>query len=592
MDRRSIQDIRDSLDAQLAAGKLDLETYRQLTTKWQARLAELAQGEPGAPPGDALRPAMAAETIACPECSAPLEDTSAAPGQLVRCGFCRATFTLKRAREQSEIAGQELRRWLQQMVTDSGAGGAVDAASRRFIFTERLYPALLLEWRRSMEPLQDVQQHPMLYLDLLAPVAGYRIADHVLLRSAESLPKVRSLSLRINSPLVAEFALGEDERRQLRGLDFETSTLVYLANLAGLLQQPEAEAYAAARENVTALSRECADYQAVAQDQRLRQYLQAMRMRLDAVAQVLGILATVYAPDADPAAQVLLEEIQSARAQLAEAARLADDSGYDPLAVLPFRTGLQREERIVALLEALLDCYRIACRGRAIPFPTFCEDLGGLLRTVCSSPTEPGQLALAVEQAGSILRASRGEPVLRFIDDWSWCQAQIEGGRHRSILGGETVAGECRYWHPFWCAQVRYTVARGTLLVSGVERIGYGIVDALGGGEGTFVPSDSAFAPRLSAALEYARPGDGKPILPPLTQAEAARSAIVAAARAQPNLRHARVSATEIVYLPAVSVCYRSKGGLRWAVYSVRLGASPAAAALLSQVGTFFARYA
>ncbi len=593
VDADEIQQILDSLDVQLAAGKIDLKTYRKLTAKWQAKLAKGATGAASEEKRSA-RAAPAVEAVVCPECSAPLEDLSAAAGDIVRCSFCRATFTLKRAQEESERAGLELRRWLDQMVSEAVGNGVVDTASRRFIFGEKLYPSLQLEHRRAMEPYQDVQEHPLAYVDLLAPLAGYGIREHVLLRNPGAIPRVRALSLKVNSPLIISFAVAEEDRRRLQQMDFEAGTLVYIANVASLYAQPGPEAYSAAKDNLAALQKQCDEYLATLDDPQYAQYLRAVRMRLGANMRTLDVLATIFAPEADFAPQVFVEELDAARRELAEARALCDSSTCSALTLIPLRTGLQRDEQAVQLVLTLLNAYRVAARSRPLAFPTFYQDLKALLSTTVPRPAAVEEMAAAVEQATTILQAGRGEPVLRLVNDWSWCEGQVEQGRKRALLGGgETVGEQLRYWHPFWYATVRYTVAKGKIVVSGVEHSAYGLMDATDGYAQPQVVTDQApLYPQLTRSLSRQQPTEGRQALPSLIPAGVAARAIAQAAQALPNCRNVQVAIAGLVYLPAVIVHYLGKSGERVALYCLGASASPVAARLLSVVRPFFERYA
>ncbi len=592
MDPQSIREILDRLDVQLASGKVDLETYHTLADKWRARLAELGVDEAsGAANGS---PAPAAEAIVCPECSAPIEDVSIAPGEIVRCSFCRATFTLKRAQEETHHASLELRRWLDEMVTDAVGDGAVDAVSRRFIFGEKLYPALQRDYRRSMEPFEDAQQHPLLYFDLLAPLAGYRPRDHVLLSSADALPRVRTLSVRVNSPLVAGFAVADEDRRKLRHLDLQTSSLVYLANVANLYRQPGPDAYGAARSNLAALRQACDECLGLPQEPGLAAYLRAMRARLNASIRALDVLSAIFAPDAEFAPQVFLDELDAAQGEVREAQALCNAAAYDALALIPLRTGLQRDGQAMALLRTLLAAYHAASSHRRLAFPAFYDDLKALLWAWHPHAQSIQELLVATAEVHTMIRARRGAPLLTLVNQWDWCESQVEAGRQRSLLGpSETVGPQRRYWHPFWYASVRYALAKGTLVRSGVEQVGYGLMDATDpGATPSIALPDAPFYSLLSRALEAPQPGDEKPLVPSLIAPAIAERAIAALAHTLRNCRNAQVSVKGLVYLPAVAVRYDSRSGARHAVHACGVSVSASAATLLGQVGPFLERYA
>lgn len=568
MDNQSIQEMLDNLDRQIASGKIDLETYHKLTAKWQSKLQPPTAGEKEAASislGDA-QPAVA--QIACPECGASLEDVDISPGSVVRCAFCRATFTFQHAQEETERTHHELQLWLEQMVVEAGGTGAVDAASRRYIFNERLYPALQLEYRRGMEPYENAYEHPFVYLDVLRDMPGYRAADHVLVHHHEAVPGMRALSLKVNSPLVSSFAIGEEDGRKLRDLDVGTTSLVHLANVARLLTRPGHEAYASAKGNLLALSKEYSEYVSMPLEPGYKEYIQAVRARIDAVARVFDVLEIITAPEADFASQVYLEELDAAQRELTRAHELAETSTYSPLAVLPFKTGLERDQKSLSLLSALLHSYQTASRGRPLAFSAYHTDLKALLAIIALNCRDPSQLMESSQEIESIILAHRGQGTLYRLDDWNWCQTRINAGRHRSLFDSEKVHDQQHYWHPFWYATVRYAAKQGRLRVSGVEKTAYGLIDAIDRKASPWIFLDDT--PRHSAvsqALEQPQSGDGKLFLPSCMSSAAATQSIVKKIKSMQNIIDAHVAGTGLLYLPAVQVEYRSKAERRSVLY-------------------------
>ena len=593
MDNQAIQEMLDNLDMQLAAGKIDLQTYRRLTAKWQTKLQQPVPGvmEAASTPFEGAQQVLA--QIACPECSAPLEETQVSPGSVVRCGFCRATFTFQHAQERTERAGHELQRWLEKMVLEAGSSGTVDAASRRYIFNERLYPALQLEYRRGMEPYESALEHPFAYLDILQEVPGYRAAEHVLLCNPEAVPGMRALSLKVNSPLVSGFALGEDNRK-LRDLDIGTTSLVHLANVAKLLSQPSPETYASAKQNLLAMSKEYDDYISMSLDPGYREYIQAIRARIGAIARAFDVLVIISTPGADFASQVYLEELDAAQQELERARELAGSSTHSPLAVLPLRTGLERDQKSLALLGAVLHSYHVASRNRPLAFSTYYADLKPMLAIIRPNCGDPVQLVDACQQIEAIIRASRGQGTLYRLDDWNRCEKQIDAGRNRSLFSSEQVQEQQHYWHPYWYATIRYATKKGRLRVSGVEKTAYGLIDAVSKKASPLIVLDDA--PRYSAmsqALEQPRHGDGKPFLPSRMPSSAAEQSIANKTKRVENLLNARVSVAGLLYLPAVLVEYESKSGNRTALYIDEKASEQGEeiGRLLAHVRPFFERY-
>jgi hypothetical protein len=437
-------------------------------------------------------------------------------------------------------------------------------------------------------------EHPMVYLDLLEPLNGYRPAEHVLARNPEAVPGVRALSLRVNSPLVSSFAMGDEDRRKLRDLDLGTTNLVHLANVANLLAQPSPEAYVSAKENLVALSQEYEGYLSMALEEGQKDYIQALRARIEANTRVLDVLATVFAPGADFAPQVYREEMEAAGSELQRAQDLADASTYNPLAVFPLRTGLDRDQKSLQVVSALLQSYRTASRSRSQAFPSYYSDLKALLAIMRPRPSDADQVIRAISQVDAIVDAHRGEESLYRVDDWSWCEKQINAGRARSLFGGEKVLDQHQYWHPFWYATIRYAAAKGRLFVSGVEKAGYGLMDAIARSvQPTILLDNAPRYPMVSQALAQKRAGDGKAILPSHVPRATAERSFSQAVGAMEDLRNAKVTVEGLIYLPAVLVQYQSKSEIRTALYVCKevCEESQIASRLLSDIYSFFERY-
>jgi hypothetical protein len=215
------------------------------------------------------------------------------------------------------------------------------------------------------------------------------------------------------------------------------------------------------------------------------------------------------------------------------------------------------------------------------------------LQAVCPRPANPEVLIDALDQIVQILDACQGQNVLHYVDDWSWADKCVDSGRRRSLFGGEQVRTQTRYWHPHWCATIRYAGVQGRLFVSGVEKVGYGLVDAISSkAPPQVILDDAPLHDSVTHALQQPNPADRTPFLPAIVSRAKADTILHQTVSSMENLRNARPAVQCLVYLPALLVEYEAKSASRQVLYVNRqeFQVRKAIARLLADVQSFFAR--
>ncbi|HTD18957.1 MAG TPA: hypothetical protein VK667_05430, partial [Ktedonobacteraceae bacterium] len=161
METQDIHAILDSLDIQIAMGKIDQLTYNTLRQKWLQMLENqplagasdnLAHSPitalltpPSTPLMQEQKQPTTIEVLACPRCGAPanISDVAQDLSQPIQCLFCDTVYTLHQGQDNTRKLKQELKAWLDQMIVSNGyVGNSIDVNARRFIFSESLYPTL------------------------------------------------------------------------------------------------------------------------------------------------------------------------------------------------------------------------------------------------------------------------------------------------------------------------------------------------------------------------------------------------------------------------------------------------------------------
>lgn len=594
-----IQRTIDDLDMALAAGKIDLETHRRLQQKWEQKLQEaMAPFQPQEQAADsqlmlhprpqglapAASPDMAAlagtvlgavqglvdqqarqqqqpastistQRIACPDCGAPVAQMPA-PGMPARCAYCDATFTIERAESEDNRLQEELRRWLDTMVAVGAAGGTVDAASRHYIFNERLFPSLNLEVSRHLEAFETLRSTP-LCIFVGGQLFGGRGGQAA---STVDTSALRRLVARLDAPEVRSFAITPDDRARLDDLAIRTTFVLRLGTTLRQIAQGSGGGYRSAQKNVEAVV-EMLRTAAGGEASPYARYLLASAERLAASASVLAVLGRLHEGTTMTPAEALTV-LQSARDQMQAAQVSLDASAYSPIEVISARRGLTADLEQIQLLERLLTTYDAVGLANIEPLPAFT----GRLERFAGAVGLTTRTTADVIELLSMLAAwfGRSQRSIAAIGDWSWLPAAIEGVRKRGGLFSkeETATGQREYWHPFHCFPVRYSEVKGSIFKGGVENEGYVLVSAIGPATPIFTAHQTPMFTVIEGAIP-SLPGDNRDR--PLPLRPVADSAMDAQQRclAEPAIRNARLGEASLLLVPACFVDLSGQSGQR-----------------------------
>jgi hypothetical protein len=607
--RAEIERTLDDLDMALAVGKIDMQLHRTLTSKWRDKLQatavqfDLAQPPasaaffaparaglpavsesaslpsiPSAPSADmaALTGAMVGAVqglieqlprdagpasgpstrgLACPDCGAPVA-TMPPPGVAARCAYCDATFTVERVEKEENRSHEELRRWLDTVVAVGAAGGTVDAASRHFIFSERLYPSLNLEATRHLEAFAALRSLALGGLhgsQLFGPQASLPVGRL-------DMTALRAIVSRLDAPEVRSFALIADDRQRLDELSLRVRLLLRLGTTVQQLRQGPA-GYQSGSKNVRAIV-ELLRASAMESPGARADFLNGCALRYEAADAVLALLIRLQQPGAIDAGDGEATLIAS-QALLATAEQTLKSSGYAPIEVVSMQREIAAEREQLAGLHLLLGVYaasRTAGNESLFAFSQRLERFGGAVGLALS-----GASAVADFLAVVALWSGGGQMPIVAVHDWNWTTQAIDSQRKRGGVfggGGESLAAQRDYWHPYFCFPLNYSVVKGSLFKGGVEESGYALVSAVGAASPVAVLAQSPFVVTVQSASP-GLPADGRERAAPLRGPNVAAQEAAAHCQRQPALRNARLGAPELLYLPATLAAFADRNGQR-----------------------------
>lgn len=567
MDNHEIQRILDDLDVQLAGGKIDIATYQTLTAKWSARIVSGAGGGTAVAAAPAPAPALAIMKIACPNCGAPPAEEYSPGRSSFTCPFCSFQFTIERAEQETEKLKKELQGWLSQLVSGTSAGSAVDASSRAFIFKEKLFPSLELEFNRSMEWLEGFREYPLFTLEPASLFREYSTEASPLRADREQLAPIRDLTAKLSAPAVSEFVVVPDDKQKMTRMQVQASELIYTANLLQQSAKFSSEGYAAARENLGALKQLYNEACDATPDEAEKRFIQACLVRLECAESATDVMARLYSSSGEFIGSTFAEELSAAVRGYQEALDLADRSGYSPMETVPWRHGVEKEIALLGLMSSLLSCYDRAAANRNSSFFDFQRAVLTFVQQSRVPVTCPRDLSAVAEGLTSVLEAKRGSRGLSRYPDWSWLDSAVETSRGKKTLFvgvNEEVQGVEQFWQPFWLATLNFSQSEGAVFKSGTSKQALLLVDAtvVNQSHVSFLEESNPLNGKVDSASRL-EPVDGRLSLPALLAEDVAQKALDAYARSNPALRNAKVTMKKVVYLPVGIATYGSKQGQR-----------------------------
>ncbi|MEZ4306514.1 MAG: hypothetical protein R3F14_00480 [Polyangiaceae bacterium] len=399
--------------------------------------------------------------VECPSCGAPAGVLPADPRAPIACGFCGTSYERVTAEKALSSLRAEVAAWLQKTAgVAAGAGGAsVDAATRTFLFNDRILPGLRREVRRAIdEKVGDVLGSAIVVPRLLFELSGFRGEDSVLLSMRNAILGLRSLRVRIESEEVSAFATTAADRMALDALRDDLDRALFASNAACALAGSFREGAMLARKNLEVLGRDPPGALLATVDPGAAMLASAMHDRCQTLNRALdAVLSTP--PDGEALKQsaarledlshtLLTHESRSLRSALASTGIVRDATALRVLAAVA--SGIERAQLPLA---ETLDAMQLFAPG-------------------LSEVTRHKDVAYLVHGWATAVAAKASGGGLPAIGDTSWMAGAIEQARGRDERCGRVEAMLC----PYWAFSVRHSKAEGVFFVSGRQHEGLALV--------------------------------------------------------------------------------------------------------------------
>jgi hypothetical protein len=508
--------------------------------------------------------------IKCPVCGA-ANETGGGGGQQ-DCAFCLQPFTVVDAEKEEGRLLDEIKKWLSGKVGSAGLSGeGVDAASRSFIFKDKLLPELKRDVDRALEMLTGFAQFPLVQPPLL-PSPQDRSSPNPLVSARTQILGLKGLRARLESSHVSAFAVAAEDATQVARLDHRVGSVIHLSNVANAAAQRGEAGYGGARRNLEALASETAETlaSASAEDPARLVFLGALRDRYAHAAELCRVFEEASGPNPIQGS-VLAARLEQALTRLDEARLGIEASDYDMAESMPICIGIQEEVRGGRLAARWLRSYDILTQRTPMSFDQFRQTVTPAVQV----GTSQEQQADMLEACGGVVQATRGEATFPVRADFGWVDDWVEQEREKKGCLGifdflklfgteEEVERVERFLLPVWIAKLGYSEQQGTLFRGGVESRSLLLVDAV---------SPSAAKVRIASELDGMDGGlwheaalGAIDIALPCSSAEQAAAAFASFARRRSEIQNPRIEVQGLAFVAAAVAHYTSDDGQRSAI--------------------------
>lgn len=508
--------------------------------------------------------------VKCPFCGAANEP---AVGGQQECAFCLQPFTVVDAKKEESRLLDEIKSWLSSKVGGVGLSGeGVDAASRAFIFKDKLLPELRRDVDRALEMLTGFAQFPLVRPPLL-PSPEDRSAPNPLVTARPKILDMKGLRARLESGHVSSFAVVDEDKAEVARLDHRVGDVIHLSNVAHAAAQRGEAGYGGARRNLEALAMETGESLAAASadDPAKQAFLGALRDRYAHAAELCRVFEEASSPNPIQGS-VLADRLERTLEGLDEAWQAIEASDFDPSESMPICIGVQEEVRGGRLAGRWLCSYDVLTQRRPMAFGDFI----GLVAPAVQAGSSPEVQAEMLDACGGLIQAARGEAKLPVVADFGWVEDWVELERSKKGCLGifdfiklfgteEEVQGVDRFLLPVWVARMGYSEQQGAVFKEGVESSSILLVDAVSPSSGK-VRIASDLEGGLDARLKQEGALGGTDLVLPLSSAEQATAIFSSFARGRSEIKNPRIEIQGLGFVAAAVAHYTSDDGDRAAI--------------------------
>lgn len=480
MDTAEMEKILDALDRRVALGEIDISTYKQLKAKFSARTDYSEE------PVSATLTALPKEAVSlqCPGCMAPLP-VPGDPSQVsVTCDYCGGTFALQTASEEMDRLKSEIRKWISQVAGNAGVGTTVDEASRKFIFNDKLLPPLKNAADRATDVFSLTRYQSLFTFSLLTRLSSSPF--HYALQSAPDLThlvdKIRETVVRVQSPEIRVFAIGEKEKYELHALELRCLEVGYLSNVRHHLANPTSDGFQKAKTNLRALNEL---YNTTGQlvssiDPASAGFSKALAARMGLLEEAVTVLEDLFSGSDGVMTDYVADNLELIATRLEQTAFAIEATGMRPREAVPAAEGTRNDADSIRIFAISVRFYGQCGAEAGIPFTRLLASLEEVVEEAQTPSSDVRWLSAFLSNLTLHMESIAGEAPLPIVSDFGWAEGKMVSLVKSSFFGGkESVQGEMKILLPFWVAELEFPQQKGVIFKKGASASGLILTEAM-----------------------------------------------------------------------------------------------------------------
>lgn len=540
MDKTEIEKILQGLDKQLALGRIDLETYKDLKTRYSSM-----QGQKDIITKTMNGLSKELEMLNCPACMAPLPEFSMS-GQVIVCSYCGNSFALKTAEEDALKLREDIKKWISEM---SGQNTHIDTASRKFVFEERVYPYLCLLYRRVSEPFELNKYKALFNFPLLKDLKN----SHNISSLEINTVAMQDLLNRVQSPELMTFVVTHAEKAKLRLLEINTQEIGHIVNIRRHFTDFSRKSLQIIKNNLEALKKLYSNVLLFeSADNPTAKFYKGMTKRMG------SLLRAVTALENALWSNVFDLDLKDIIKDLQDGLDLIESSGLESKYSIPAISGIKADIEAIKIFDHCVGIYKMC---DSVDFNQFLSTITGIAGIRTKGISDMNGFLGSLNSHISSIRGALSLPVCK---DHRWKASVIKKNMKSSFFGGkEYLLKERSILVPFWIAELSFSTQSGLFIKSGSITKAFVLQDAsiINGKACLLLPSESLYK-QCSSAFSY-RDFLNTDSIVPIIDKNTALSKMSDFIKNRHIYNSGSLRSLGLVYLPAVNVCFKNKNSVR-----------------------------
>jgi|GEM_PF-2099784 len=559
MDNTELEKIVDALDRRIALGEIDIGTYKQLKAKFSTQVGNNEE------PISAALSALPKEAVSlqCPGCMAPLPLPSDPSQVSVICDYCGGTFALQTASEEMNRLKSDIIKWISQVAGNAGIGTTVDEASRKFIFNDKLLPPLKTAADRATDIFSLTRYQSLFTFSLLNKLPSSPF--HHILQSAPNLnylvDKIKETLVRVQSPEIKVFAIGEKEKYELHALEVRCLEAGYLSNVRHHLANPTPDGLHKAKTNLHALNElyNTTNQLVSSIDPSLAEFSEALATRMKLLEEAVNTLEDLFCSTDGVMTDYVADNLELIAVKLEQTASAIEATGMKPKETVPAAEGTRNDADTVRILATCVRFYGQCGAETEMPFTIFLANFEEAVEKAQIPSSDLRWLSAFLSNLILHIESIAGEVSLPIVSEFGWAEGRMVTLVKSSFFSGkESVEGERKILLPFWLAELDFSQQKGMIFKKGTMASGLILTEAMRHNKQCFVvtSSDPLKDQCCNAVKSHTTIGYSTPAVVPVVGSDDALKYMKQYISSTQGYAGGNVRQLRLIYLPVVVARY------------------------------------